>query len=205
MQPRPSPQAAPRAGTFAASSRRDRADRVRPCAFREWKPAQLRLKWASNASVRRKDAACECLSLSEVRLGEGQPVAALSVDNRGLSHERARGMWMVRPNRRGFWRAQPSRTPPPRYGARRERAMARLDRHRCERFQIEDNFCRVRSDPRHYLKITPACPHLELSPSPTRNPSRPLAPPSPSTPSGQVVGNKYNCHSIVPAKTSTRL
>ena len=154
VQPRPSPQAALRAGTSAASSRRDRPDRVRPCAFREWKPAQLRLKWASNASVRRKVASCECFSLSEVRLGEGQPVAALSVDNRGLSHERARGMWMVRPNRRGFWRAQPSRTPPPRYGARRERAMARLDRHRCERFQIEDNFCRVRSDPRHYLRIT---------------------------------------------------
>ena len=136
VQPRPSPQAAPRAGTSAASSRRDRADRVRPCAFREWKPAQLRLKWASNASVRRKVASCECFSLSEVRLGEGQPVAALSVDNRGLSHERARGKWMVRPNRRRFWRAQPSRTPPPRYGARRERATARLDRHCCERFQI---------------------------------------------------------------------
>ena len=115
----------------AASSRGDRPDRGRPCDFREWKPAQRRPKWASKAFVRRKDAACECLSLSEVRLGEGHPVAALSVDSRGLSHERARGMWMVRPNRRGFWRAQPSRTPPPRYGARRERAMARLDRHRC--------------------------------------------------------------------------
>ena len=32
--------------------------------------------------------------------------------------------------------------------------MARLDRHRCERFQIEDNFCRVRSDPRPDLRIT---------------------------------------------------
>ena len=53
VQPRPSPQAALRAGTSAASSRRDRPDRVRACAFREWKPAQLRLKWASNASVRR--------------------------------------------------------------------------------------------------------------------------------------------------------
>ena len=45
---------------------------------------------------------------------------------------------------------------------------------------------------------------LELSPSPTRAPSRPLAPPSPSTPRGQVVGDKYNCHSIVPAKASRR-
>ena len=125
VQPRPSPQAALRAGTSAASSRRDRPDRGRPCDFCEWKPSQLRLKWASNASVRRKVASCECFSLSEVRLGEGQPVAALSLDkdNRGLSHERARGKWMVRPNRRRFWRAQPSRTPPPR--RRRPRAGAR--------------------------------------------------------------------------------
>ena len=40
--------------------------------------------------MRRKVASCECFSLSEVRLGEGQPVAALSVDNRGLSHEKSR-------------------------------------------------------------------------------------------------------------------
>ena len=63
--------------------------------------------------MRRKDAACECFSLSEVRLGEGQPVAALSVDSRGLSHERARGKWMVRPNRRDFWRALSRRVSPP--------------------------------------------------------------------------------------------
>ena len=75
--------------------------------------------------MRRKDASCECFSLSEVHLGEGQPVAALSVDSRGLSHGPARGKWMVRPNRRRFWRAQPSRSPLPRYGARRERATAR--------------------------------------------------------------------------------
>ena len=66
---------------------------------------------------------------------EGQPVPALSVNSRGLSHGPAGGKWMVRPNRRRFWRAQPSRTPPARYGARRERTMARLNRHRCERFR----------------------------------------------------------------------
>ena len=136
VQPRPSPQAALRAGTSAASTRRDRPQSGQPCAFRERKPAHLRLKWASNPFGRRRFASCECCNLSEVRLGEGQPVAALSVDSRGLSHEPARGKWMVRPNRRRFWRAQPSRTPPPRYGARRERATARLDRHCCERFQI---------------------------------------------------------------------
>ena len=70
VQPRPSPQAALRAGTSAASTRRDRPQSDRPCAFRERKPAHLRLKWASNPFGRRRFASCECCNLSEVRLGE---------------------------------------------------------------------------------------------------------------------------------------
>ena len=119
VQPRPSPQAALRAGTSAASTRRDRPQSGRPCAFRERKPAHLRLKWASNPFGRRRFASCECCNLSEVRLGEGQLVAALPVDRSGSDHEKARGKWMLRWQRRGLWRAQPSRTPSQRLGARR--------------------------------------------------------------------------------------
>ena len=89
VQPRPSPQAALRAGTSAALTRRDRPQSGRPCAFRERKPAHLRLKWASNPFGRRRFASCECCNLSEVRLGEGQLVAALPVDRSGSDHEKA--------------------------------------------------------------------------------------------------------------------
>ena len=66
---------------------------------------------------------------------------------------------MVRPNRRPAFLegspAQPSRTPPPLYGARRERAMWRDSTAIVvERFQFEDNFCLVRSDPVPDLRIT---------------------------------------------------
>ena len=91
VQPRPSPQAALRAGTSAASTRRDRPQSGRPCALRERKPAHLRLKWASNPFGRRRFASCECCNLSEVRLGEGQLVAALPVDRSGSDHKKARG------------------------------------------------------------------------------------------------------------------
>ena len=113
------------AGTSAASTRRDRPQSGRPCAFRERKPAHLRLKWASNPFGRRRFASCECCNLSEVRLGEGQLVAALPVDRSGSDHKKARGKWMLRWQRRGLWRAQPSRTPSQRLGARRERATER--------------------------------------------------------------------------------
>ena len=92
VQPRPSPQAALRAGTSAASTRRDRPQSGRPCAFRERKPAHLRLKWASNPFGRRRFASCECCNLSfasceccnlsEVRLGEGQLRAGRGTSSR---------------------------------------------------------------------------------------------------------------------------
>ena len=57
--------------------------------------------------------------LEDVRLGEGQLVAALPVDRSGSDHKKARGKWMLRWQRRGLWRAQPSRTPSQRLGAQR--------------------------------------------------------------------------------------
>ena len=69
----------------------DRPQSGRPCALRERKPAHLRLKWASNPFGRRRFASCECCNLSEVRLGEGQLVAALPVDRSGSDDKKARG------------------------------------------------------------------------------------------------------------------
>ena len=61
---------------------RDRPQSGRPCAFRERKPAHLRLKWASNPFGRRRFASCECCNLSEVRLGEGQLRAGRGTSSR---------------------------------------------------------------------------------------------------------------------------